>query len=409
MNDQPTAPREPHSAADIARQAGELLDAAAESLSLRERILRVRKTAPRIAIVSLAATASYLVARYGLGHPRPFFAPIGTAAVLGITLGQRTQRAVQMALGGAVGVLVADLAVQAVGTGAWQIAIVVFASMCVVVFAGGDQLATIQAANAGILIAALAIPRDPTGAARFLDVLVGASMALVFNLVLFPVNPLRLAASALDPAVERLAGVLDAIADALEAEDDDAARAALRRAHGLEEHLTDMRALVATSGETARLALLRRGQRDAVERYTRAVDQIARAQRDVAGLARGADRALRMHDAVPPAVIAGVRELADAARHLSGAFADPDERAQARAATLAAAVATTAGLDETRNLSVSIVVGQARMIAHDFLRATGLSLDEARAELHAVDLDQQEPSPVIPGLGAEIDAARPPT
>jgi uncharacterized membrane protein YgaE (UPF0421/DUF939 family) len=403
----PTPPREPLSAAEIARQAGEFLDSAAETISLRERVLRLRTMAPRIALVSVAATTSYLIARYGLGHPRPFFAPIATVAVLGITLGQRTQRALQMALGGAVGVLVADLSVQALGTGAWQMALIVFAAMCVVVFAGGDQMATVQAANAGILIAALAIPNDPTGFARFLDVLVGSSTALFFNLVLFPVNPLRLASGALDPAIERLAAVLDAIADALERGDDEATRDARMRAAALEEHLADMRAAVATSGEVARLALLRRGQRDAVERYTRAVDHIARAQRDVAALARGADRALRLHDEVPPAVIEGIRALADAARHLVGAVADPDERAEARAAALEAAVATTAGLDETRNLSVSIVVGQARMTAHDFLRATGLSIDEARAELRAAGSPATASAPVIAGPSAEVDAARP--
>ena len=401
------SPREPLSAADIARHAGELLDSAAETVSLRERLMRVRSTAPRIAMVAIAATASYLIARYGLGHPRPFFAPIATVAVLGITLGQSTRRALMMALGGAVGVLVADLAVQALGTGPWQMAIIVFAAMSVVVFAGGDQMATVQAASAGILIAALAIPNDPTGFARFLDVLVGSSTALFFNLVLFPVHPLRLASGALDPAIERLAATLDAIADALERGDDKASREARSRAVALEEHLADMRVAVATSGEVARLALMRRGQRDAVERYTRAVDHIARAQRDVAGLARGADRALRFHDEIPPAVIDGIRALADAARHLVGAVADPQERVEARTAALEAAVAATAGLDETRNLSVSIVVGQARMTAHDFLRATGLTIDEARAELRAVE-PAAATSPRITGPSDEVAAARPP-
>ena len=391
MSSPTTPPPEPFSAADIARQAGDLLGSAADSVSLRERAMRVRATAPRIAMVSAAATTAYLIARYAVGHPRPFFAPVATVAVLGITLGQRVDRAVQMALGAAVGVLVADLAVQALGTGAPQMAVIVFAAMSVVVFAGGDQLATVQAANAGILIAALAIPNDPSGLARFVDVLIGSATALVFNLVLFPVNPLRLASSALDPAIERLAGVLDAIADALERGDDEAASEARRRAANLDEHLADMRVAVATSGEVARLALLRRGQRDAVERYARAVEHIARAQGDVAGLARGADRALRLDDEVPPAVIAGLRDLADAARQLIGAVADPGERAEAREAALQAAVATTAGLDETRNLSVSIVVGQARMTAHDLLRATGLTLDEARAELRGAQQGSDPP------------------
>ncbi len=308
----------------------------------------------------------------------------------------------------------ADLVVKLIGNGTWQLGVIVFAGMSLAVFAGGDQMGVIQAANAGVLIAVLANPGDAFGMQRFTDSMIGAATALLFNLVLFPVNPVKLAASALDPAVERLAGVLDAVADALEERDPAAASAALARARDLEDHIESMRAAIATSGETARLALIRRGQRETVDRYTRALDQVARAQRDVAGLARGADRALRVGDVMPPDVIAGLRDLAQAARHLSGAFADPDERDEVREAALHAAIATTAGLDRTRNLSVSIVVGQARMTAHDFLRATGMSVDEARGEIRdAADVGTQARAAAVAGIverdgpQAEIEAARP--
>ncbi|HMS60983.1 MAG TPA: FUSC family protein [Solirubrobacteraceae bacterium] len=399
----------------IASWSEELLDTTVDRVSMRERLLRMRRMAPRVAMVSVAAATAYLIARYAVGHPRPFFAPIATVVVLGITLGQRTRRALQLAVGVALGVLIADLVVQVIGTGAWQIAVIVFLGMMVVVFLGGDQMVVVQAANAGVLIAVLAIPGDPTGLSRFIDALIGASTALVFNLVLFPVNPLKLAAGALEPAVNRLGAVIDAVADALESEDDDAAAEALRRARLLDVHLADMRAAIETSGETARLALVRRGQRDAVARYTRALNQVTRAQRDVAGLARGAQRAVLRGDRVPPSVIAGLRELAEAARHLSTAFADPDERDKVQEAALHAAAATTAGLDETRNLSVSLVVGQARMTAHDILRASGLSLDEARADIRAVaDTDDERRARMTAdamadaGLDGEIEAPPPP-
>jgi uncharacterized membrane protein YgaE (UPF0421/DUF939 family) len=406
--------RSPAERAPLLEWTEGLVETAVGRVSMRERLLRLRRVAPRVAMVAIAAAVAYVIARYLVGHPQPFFAPIATVIVLGITLGQRTRRAVQLAVGVALGVLVADLVVQAIGTGWWQIAVIVFLGMMIVVFLGGDQLAVTQAANAGVLIAVLAIPGDPTGVSRFVDTLIGASTALVFNLVLFPVNPLKLAAGALEPAVSRLAAVIDAVADALESEDDDAARVALERARALEGHLEEMRAAIETSGETARLALVRRGQRDAVERYSRALTQVARAQRDVAGLARSAERAVLRGDRVPPPVIAGLRELAQAARGLADAFADPRERAAVQATALHAAAATTAGLDETRNLSVSLVVGQARMTAHDILRATGLTVDEARADIRAAaDAGEEQRARIaaeaISGTGpdAEIDAARP--
>ena len=142
------------------RGLAELLETAADRVSLRERWLRLRKTAPRIAAVAIAATVAYAIARYGLGHPRPFFAPIAAVVVSGVTLGANTRRAIQLSLGVAVGILVADLAIQVIGTGTWQIAVIVFFGMCLVVFAGGDQLAVNQAASAGVLIATVASPTD---------------------------------------------------------------------------------------------------------------------------------------------------------------------------------------------------------------------------------------------------------
>jgi uncharacterized membrane protein YgaE (UPF0421/DUF939 family) len=397
------------------RGLADLLETAADRVSLRERWLRLRNTAPRIVIVAVAATLAYAISLHLLDHPRPFFAPIAVVVVSGVTFGATSRRAIQLALGVTIGILVADLAVQLIGTGTWQIAAIVFFGMCAVVFLGGDQLAVNQAASAGVLIATVAIPGDESGLSRFADALVGAGVALAFNFVLFPVNPLKLARGALDPAARRIAGVLDAVADALERRDEAFTARALELARDLDAHVADMRADIATSGEVARLALARRGQRDAVERYERAMDQVVRAQRDAASLARAADRALRRGDDVPPAVVAGLRDLAASLRDLPSAWVDRGARERARERALSASSAATAGLEETRNLSASLVVGQTRMVAFDVLRATGLSRDAAREEIReSVDGDEAERTReaaealVEGGARAEVEAARPP-
>lgn len=396
------------------RGLADLIETAADQISLRERWLRLRHTAPRIAIIAVAATIAYAISLHVLGHPRPFFAPIAVVVVSGVTLGATSRRAIQLALGVAVGILVADLAVQLVGTGTWQIAVIVFAGMCAVVLLGGDQLGVNQAASTAVLIATVAIPDDASGLSRFADALVGSAVVLAFNYVLFPLDPVKLARGALEPAARRIADVLDAVADALEGRDADVTARALEQARGLDTHLADMRADVATSGEVARLALARRGRRDTVERYVRAMDQVVRAQRDAAGLARAADRALRHGDEVPERTIAGLRDLAASLRDLPSAWMDREARVRARDRALAAATAATAGLDETRNLSASLLVGQARMLAFDVLRATGLSPDAAREEIADADADAhadvREAGEVLASGGpdAEIDAARPP-
>jgi len=383
------------------------------SIPLRERFRRLAAAAPRIAIAALAATLSYFIAHTLLGHSSPFFAPISAVVVLGFTIGAQLQRALQLALGVAVGIFAADLLVALIGNGGWQIGIVVFAAMCLAVFAGGDQLAVRQAAAGGLLVSVAAIPGDPAGLARFEDAAVGAAVALLFNFVIFPVNPLKMVRRAVDPALNAIAGVLDEVAEALENRDQEAAARALRSARGLEDQVGHAQATIVTSGEMARLALVRRGQVDAVDRYAHAVDLLDRAQADVAALAQGAHRAVEHGDRIPIEVVAGLRDLAACARHLGASFDDDSEQELARAAAIRAAAATTAGLDETRNLSVSLVVGQARMTAGDFLRAMGTEPQDARATLRQVADDSEARSRIASealrsqGLDSEIDAARP--
>ncbi|MEK8105483.1 FUSC family protein [Micromonospora sp. M12] len=67
---------------------------------------------------TLAATVAWLLATRLLGHPQPFFAPAAALIVLGQARGQRIRRAVEVVLGVAAGVLVADLVVQALGRAA---------------------------------------------------------------------------------------------------------------------------------------------------------------------------------------------------------------------------------------------------------------------------------------------------
>src|ERR671917_715715 len=64
---------------------------------------------------TLAATVAWLLAADLVGDPQPFFAPAAALIVLGQARGQRMRRAVEVVLGVAAGVLVADLVVQALG------------------------------------------------------------------------------------------------------------------------------------------------------------------------------------------------------------------------------------------------------------------------------------------------------
>src|SRR4051794_41436171 len=86
-------------------RGGELLEGAAERgrLSIRQRLERLKAAGRSILQIAVAATAAWVFALEVFGHPRPIFAPISAVVVLGLSVGQRLERAVELALGVAVG------------------------------------------------------------------------------------------------------------------------------------------------------------------------------------------------------------------------------------------------------------------------------------------------------------------
>ena len=105
---------------------------------LTEGSVRLRASGWSVLQTAAAASLAYLVAVYVLGHEQPFFAPIAAVVCLGVTLGRRWKRAVELVLGVAVGLAVADLLVLLIGTGTVQIGVVVALAMVAAVFFGED-------------------------------------------------------------------------------------------------------------------------------------------------------------------------------------------------------------------------------------------------------------------------------
>ncbi len=70
-----------------------------------------------------------------IGHQRPFFAPI--AAVVSLNGARRMRRAVELVVGVSVGVGVGDLLISVIGSGPWQIGLVVALAMTTAVWLDG--------------------------------------------------------------------------------------------------------------------------------------------------------------------------------------------------------------------------------------------------------------------------------
>ena len=357
---------------------GELMEQAAEAsrAGLRTRRERIITTARPILQTSVAAALAWLFATEVLGHEQPFFAPISAVITLGLTVGERRRRAVEIAIGVSVGIAIADLLVAGIGTGTWQVGVVTGLAMLAATLVGGGPLLATQAGASAVLVATLQ-PPEGFDFDRAVDALAGSGTALVIGALLLPVDVVRLVRDGLGPVTDRLAASLTAVADALERRDEreaERALASIGRIDQLYDHLT---ASLAAAGDSARISLGRRGKLNRLERYVAAVGEIGLAIENARALARGAVRAMALDDSTPPEVVAAIQELAIAARELGAALEDADE-GRSREGALRAVRLANAVLDETANLSAVHIVGQVRLVAVDLLRANGMPRPEAQ-------------------------------
>ena len=94
-------------------------------MSFDERLARLRSKSWHIGQCAVAAGVAWFIAHDVVGHPRPFFAPIVAVVCLGTSYGQRLRRVAEVTIGVAIGVFLADLLLLVIGTGAWQVTVLV--------------------------------------------------------------------------------------------------------------------------------------------------------------------------------------------------------------------------------------------------------------------------------------------
>jgi uncharacterized membrane protein YgaE (UPF0421/DUF939 family) len=96
-----------------------------------------------------------------------------------MTLGQRLRRAIELIVGASAGVGVGALLISAIGTGPWQVAVVVALAASVAVLLNGRAVINVQAAVTAILVATLYVPGPTSAVDRLFDGLIGAAIGLV--------------------------------------------------------------------------------------------------------------------------------------------------------------------------------------------------------------------------------------
>jgi len=365
-----------HDQAARARQRGtELLEEAVEASRPSIVAERVRANVEWLGQAMLATGAAWVLAQQIFGHPRPIFAPVAALIGVSASLGQRRRSLIEMVLGVALGIGIADALVTLIGTGPAQIAAVVGGAMVIAIAFGGSTVLVGEAAASALLVVTIQLPGTGLSGVRFLDSLLGGVVAIAVTSLL-PRNPVEAVRRAVAPLLGEIAGTLEDVARALERRDPDLAERAWARSSRL--RLAELESAVAAGREMLHLAPFRGGTREQFARYEQAAAQIATALTSVEALSRGAVRALSVGDNVPAPVPDSLRDLAETVRTLDEYLEDPAGRPVVREPALRAAAQATLVLEQTANLSVSVIVAHVRSTAVDLIRGWGL--DRAEAE-----------------------------
>lgn len=290
----------------------------------------------RIAQSAIAAAIAWEIALQIPDHGRPFFAPIAAVIGLAAERGRRGRQALDMIAGVALGILLGAGLVAVAGTGAWQLGVATAVALVIATALDARPIIRTQAAASAILIVALHIPGTNVAWQRLVDALIGGGIALVLARFLFPVDPLELVRTEAAALRGQLGDRLDAVAEALEAQD----REAAERARDALDAVDDRRLVdaLATAREVVRAAPRRRPLRRRLDALGRAWSELDRSVADSRAIATGAVRLAGGKEAPPPEAGDAVRAAAAAVRETEpDAMRKRAERAREAARNLLAA------------------------------------------------------------------------
>jgi uncharacterized membrane protein YgaE (UPF0421/DUF939 family) len=337
---------------------------------------RVRGGFPLALQAGLAAGIAWFVAHDVIGRPSPFFAPIAAIITLASGIGQRLRRTTELVIGVAIGIGIGDALILLIGSGSWQIGLIVVLAVLVATAVGGGPPLINQSASSAVLVATLTAA---TGLpwTRFFDALVGGAVGLVVMTLLLPLNPLTVVRRAADPALTALSDGLHQVARGLAGADPDLVEETLGKLRAAEGAFAAYSAAATAARENVAFAPARWRARGALNQYVEGADQLTYALRNVRVLIRRVNNALGDHENIPPVLPASVGLLGDAVDLLKQEWAKGAEPVATRERALRAAAESGQAYEEGVGFSGGVVVAQVRSTATDLLRATGVEYADA--------------------------------
>lgn len=342
--------------------------------STRTRLKRLLSL--RFAIVQCAAAAgvAWFLSRHVLGHPAPVFAPIAAVVSLGTSYGQRLRRVAEVTAGVAIGVLVGDLLVLWLGSGWWQLSLIVALAMSTALLLDAGTLFVNQAAVQSIFVATL-VPGTGVALTRWTDALVGGAVALVAA-TLVPAAPLRRPREQAAVVVRTVSDLLRGAAEVMVDGDAERGLALLEEARATDVLIRRLEGAAAEGMAVVSSSPFRVRQRPDLRRMVDLVAPLDRALRSTRVLVRQVAVAAYRRRPVPASYARLARDLADAV-DLVAAELEADRMATAARDALVRLGEGTGHVERAEEMTAEVVLVQLRSVVIDLLMLTGLGQLEA--------------------------------
>ncbi|WP_319945770.1 FUSC family protein [Nocardia macrotermitis] len=353
-----------------------------------ERLLsgwqRLRKSALPILQCAVGAGIAWFIAHRLIGHASPFFAPIAAVISIGVAFGARIRRSVELVAGVSVGIGIGDLFISWVGTGPWQLALVVAVAMGSAVFLDRGAVIPMQAASSAVLVATLYPPHSGGAELRVVDSLIGGLVGVAV-VAIFPLHPVRRARQQAADILAVMGRALTDCADGLHEQDPEKIRTALQSARGTQAQIDALRSAVEGGREVSRISPLYWNARPRLDLIRAAADPLDNAVRNIRVLLRRALTLVRDDEILDPGIVEEVEDLGKAVEVVRQyMLADPGQQPDAAEATRVlrrVAKRATVDLVDGAGLSAHVVFAQLRSIVVDLMQVCGVKRLSAMALL----------------------------
>lgn len=368
--------------------------------SVMARVNRLRSRSVYIIQATVGAGLAYWVAHVLFGHSQPFFAPISAVIILGLSGGDRMKKALEMSIGGIIGVAVGDILFEFVGQGPFQITLIVLAGLIVGSFITKSPLVANQIVFGSILIATIFPPTEGMGGLdRAVDAMIGSAIGIV-TIALIPNSPLSQARREICKVLGMASSVLSDVSYGLRKDDPELIEDARDAVRGTQSNINSMLDAAKSGREAAEVSPIMWASRRNIRSLERILEPVDNAVRGVRVLSRRAMVLSEDHDEVSKAQLELIDSLSDILQELSELYnhknrADvaheiPEIVSKLRKVGARASM----GVVEEQSLSAYAILAQTRSIVVDLLMVCGMSRESAVASLVPTSAHPAFPSEV---------------